>query len=232
MAEENILAGQNDLEKGAYLGAIASIATADRVATEEELKYLTNLCSAASLSDQQTTAVLKSATDLSESELIRCLDILKLSQLKYSLVADLMAFGEADKDYSEIEKQNVQKIAQYLQINKEQFSLLDKFTSEVSKPENSSDEKGLSSVFSSLGLKEKMDKAGINSSSLVKNLLGIAGPVLLAKMVSSGLGRNRNMHSMNMRGGYGSGGIGSLISMLSGGRGMGSVGGLLSRFLR
>ena len=35
-----ILSGYSDMEKGAYLGAIASISTADRSASEEELEYI------------------------------------------------------------------------------------------------------------------------------------------------------------------------------------------------
>ena len=42
-----ILEGYSDNEKGAYLGAIASIATADRQASEEELSYLQALSESA-----------------------------------------------------------------------------------------------------------------------------------------------------------------------------------------
>ena len=35
--DEKLLKDYSDLEKGSYLGAIASIATADRAASEEEL---------------------------------------------------------------------------------------------------------------------------------------------------------------------------------------------------
>lgn len=133
-SEESILEGYSDLEKGAYLGAIASIATADREASQQEIEHIESLCRAARLSPEQTTHVVRAATELSENELNRCLDILKGSELKYSLVADLSTFAKADNDYSEAEAQNVQKIAQYLGVNQQQFSLLDQFAEKRFKP--------------------------------------------------------------------------------------------------
>ena len=41
--ETTILSGYTDMEKGAYLGAIASLATADRSAGEQELDYINAL---------------------------------------------------------------------------------------------------------------------------------------------------------------------------------------------
>ena len=72
-----ILQGNSDLEKGAYLGAIASIATADRQASKEEMDYIAALCQAADLSPKQEESVMRAATELSSDELTRCLDILK-----------------------------------------------------------------------------------------------------------------------------------------------------------
>ena len=53
-----ILEGYSDMEKGAYLGALASIATADRSATEEEITYLQALCESANLSEDQARVQL------------------------------------------------------------------------------------------------------------------------------------------------------------------------------
>src|SRR5687768_3588417 len=97
----SILEGYSDQEKGAYLGAIASLATADRSASQEELEHLKTLADAASLSDQQTDSVVRAGTELSGEELKKCLDVLKTSNLRFSLVADLIAFAEVDNNYSE-----------------------------------------------------------------------------------------------------------------------------------
>ncbi len=241
-----ILEGQSDLEKGAYLGAIASIATADREATEEELAYLSELCDAASLSEQQKEMVLRAATELTGEELDKCLDVLKTSDLKHALITDLIAFARSDNDYNEAEEQHVHRIAQYLGVGEKQFSLLDKFATEA---ETASPEEVASPSFlANTGMQDKMQSAGINTGSLFKGLLGIAGPMILAGMLSRGMrGRGGGlmgglggllgggmMGGGGMLGGGGmgmGGGLGSLIGMLSGGRGMRSGGGLLGRIL-
>ena len=227
--ENQVLEDYNDLEKGAYLCTIASIATADRHASDEELDYIEALCDAAKLSDQQKQVILNSATELSGEDLNKCLDVLKTSELKYSLLAELMAFGGADKNYSVDEKESVQRIADYLQINQQQFSLLNEFTNKTAAANVPPEEIKKPDFLSSLGLKDKFQNAGINQNNFLKGLLGIAGPIILARLVSGGLKR-RGSFNQHSNSGL-SGGFGSIISMINGGRGMGSAGGLLSRIL-
>ena len=125
--EEKLFKDYSDIEKGSYLGAIASIATADRIASEEELEYIQALADSAELSDQQKEAVQRAATELSGEELKNCLDNLKNSELRFSLITDLIAFAESDQNYTAEEKASIEKMAQQLNINKQQFSLLDQF---------------------------------------------------------------------------------------------------------
>src|SRR5215213_5183703 len=94
-----LLKDYSDMEKGAYLGAIASIATADHSATEEELDYLMALADSAELSEEQKDGVARAATELTPDELKRCIDILKTSELRFSLITDLISFAKADGNY-------------------------------------------------------------------------------------------------------------------------------------
>ncbi len=245
--QETILKGHTDEEKGAYLGAIASIATADKSASEEELDYISKLADAAELSPEQKEAVTRAATEISGEELQRCMDILKGSELRFSLIADLIAFAESDNNYSPEEKANVEKIAHYLNIDQQQFSLLDQFVKKTAASDAPPEEVAKPGFLDSLGLGDKMKSAGINSGTLMKTLIGVAGPFLLASMfrrrgntMGSGLGNNSGggggLGGMLGRGGglggmLGGGGIGSLIGMLGGGRGLGSTGGLFGRLL-
>ena len=98
LVNESILQGHSDQEKAAYLSAIASIATADKQASPEELEYITHLCEAADISDAEKQKVLNAAKEISGEELKRSLDILKNSELKYSLITDLMAFAKSDEN--------------------------------------------------------------------------------------------------------------------------------------
>jgi uncharacterized tellurite resistance protein B-like protein len=236
-----ILQGSSDLEKGAYLGAIASIATADRQATQEELDHIDALCEAAGLEGQQKEAVLRAATELSGDELNRCLDVLKTSDLRFSLVTDVIAFAKSDGQYTEPEQVRIQSMAQYLGLNQQQYSMLDQFATKAAASTAPPEERAKPGFLSSLGLDSGLQSAGINGGGLLKGLLGIAGPMLLGSMVSRALGGRRRGGMFGGGGGMfgggggmmggmmGGGGLGSLIGMLSGGRGYGSSGGLLGR---
>ena len=246
-----ILDGYSDLEKGAYLGAIASIATADRSASEEEKVYLKALCESADLSEEQTELITTAAeTQMTDDDLMRCLDVLKKSDLRFSLVSDVIAFAESDQSYSEEEKQYVEKIAKYLGVNREQFSLLDQFTKKAVEeaPKHAeaiqSEQTTPGNFLDSLGFGDKLKSAGISSNSLVKGALAVIGPIIIAKMFSGRrrggggllgglLGGNRGGimpgSGGGLLGGLMGGGGGLLGGLLGGGRGFGGAGGLLGR---
>jgi uncharacterized tellurite resistance protein B-like protein len=235
---EKLLRDYSDVEKGSYLGAIASIATADRVASQEELDYIRTLAGSAELSPEQKEAVEKAATELSGEELKHCLDNLKASDLRFSLITDLIAFAESDQNYSPEEKANIEKVAQYLNINRQQFSLLDQFVKKTAEVKAKPEQIQQHGFLGSLGLEDKFKGAGINFGGLTRGLLGIAGPMILGSLVSRGLSGRRGggglggMLGGGLGGMLGGGGLGSLTSMLNGGRGLGSTGGLFSRILR
>ena len=227
--EKKLLRDYNDEEKGAYLGAISSIDTADHSASDEEIEYIMALADSADLSEEQKHAVRRAATELTGQELKKCLDILKGSDLKYSLVTDLISFAESDKKYTEEEKANVEKISQYLGINQQQFSLLDQFVKKTAETKTEPEEVTKPGFLSKLGLDEKFKKSGININSLTKGLIGIAGPMILANLITGrrnrGIGASGNPFSMSS----GRGGLGSIISMLSGGRGFSRTGNMFNR---
>ncbi len=236
-----ILEGYSDEEKGAYLGAIASLATADRSASEEELEYIEALIESANISAEKSDLIMNAAnSQVSDNDLKGFLDILKSSELRYSLVSDVIAFAQADETYSEEEKQNVAQIAQYLGVNQEQYAVLNQFTNtavqEVPKQAEQleAEQTNPNNFLSSLGFGDKLKNAGINSNSLFKGALGIIGPMLLAKIFSGGRRRSAGMGSGSRGGGLlggllggGSGSGGGLLGGLLGGGGGGLLGGLL-----
>ncbi|MDB5252064.1 MAG: hypothetical protein JWP27_1233 [Flaviaesturariibacter sp.] len=245
--QQTILEGYSDLEKGAYLGAIASIATADRSASEEEMEYIDALCASASLSEPQTEMIRRSATELTGAELNKCLDVLKTSDLRFSLITDLIAFAESDKDYSEAEKKSIASIASYLGVNQEQFSLLDQFTHQAKEEGVAPEEAASPNFLAGSGLGDKMKSAGINTGGLLKGLIGVMGPIVLAGMLSGGRRRGGGLLGGLLGGGMlggglggmmgggglggmlGGGGLGSLTGMLGGGGGFRRSGGMLGR---
>jgi hypothetical protein len=154
--------------------------------------------------------VIRAAQEISDEDTKRCLDVLKTSELRFSLVTDLIAFAKADNEYSANEKQTIESMAKYLGINQQQFGLLDHFTDKskealdaaqtnpqaqsLAQSNSAAQPQAQSTDFlSSLGLKDKFESAGINGGSLLKGILGMAAPMILAKMVTGGLNRNRDL---------------------------------------
>lgn len=230
-----ILEGYSSREKTAYITAIASIATADNSANDDELIYLENISDAAGLNDAEKQKVFTGAEETSGESIRNSLEVLKTSELKYSLIAELIAFAQADREIGEEEKEQIRTIAHSLNINDEQVDALSEFVEEKADQQvealgvqGNQFGGGIDGLLSNLGLNQKLQNSGINVQSLVKGLISIAGPLLLGKML------NKNMHGRNSSG-FGAGmpgGLGSLIGSLSGGKSFSGMGGFLSGLLK
>ncbi len=235
-----VLTGHSEREKGAYLAALASLATADRQASQDELDHLRSIAQNAGLSPAQEQFILHSATDISGEDLKKCLDVLKTSELRFSLITDLIAFAKADENYTDEEKENIEKIAAYLDVNSNQVSVLDQFVSKAAETGKTPEEVSQPGFMDSLGLKDKFSQAGLNMGSMGKGLMGMLGPLLLGGIAGRALGgRRRSFGGIGggmlggMLGGMGGmgGGLGSLISGINRSRNNRSIGGLLGRLL-
>jgi uncharacterized tellurite resistance protein B-like protein len=234
--EGTILSGNSDAEKGAYLAAIASIATADTEASEVEVEHLTALCEAAELSPEQTEKVLAAATSADEQVLLQNLDVLKSSELKFSLVTDLFAFAKSDGNYSEEEQHSVAKISNYLGIDQTQFGLLGEVADKTNQAVSQGEEAQTQGFQSAFGMGDKLKASGINSGGLLKGLISMAAPFIIGRMMSGNRGRSSSGGGIlgqlgGMLGG-GGGGLGSLIGMLNGGKGMGGIGSMLGKIFK
>jgi uncharacterized tellurite resistance protein B-like protein len=222
-----ILEGYSSQEKKAYIIAIASIATADQSASDQEMNYLANLANASGLSEEEKNEMVYAAKETSGQSLKPALDILKSSELKYSLITDLIAFAESDNNVAEQEKKHISSIANYLEISDEQVTLLNQYVKETAnQPAEAmgiSGAGGLGGILDNFGLGDKLKNSGINMGSLTKGLIGFIGPMIMGKMLNKGL------QGTNASSSLGQGGLGSLLGGLSGGKG---IGGLLSGFLK
>ena len=243
-----LLPGATDQQKSAYLTVIASIATADTEASGTEIEYLTDLTEAAGLSGEHQQRVMNAAKSTDEQQLLQSLDVLKGTELRYSLITDLLAFAKADQNYSESEEQGIRKIADYLGVDEEQYNALGEVADQSASANPETVAQDPQSMLGIGELQDKLKGMGINGGSLVKGLLAVAAPLILSKIMGrrSGAGASRGggigdvLGGMmggsggglgGMMGGSG-GGLGSLIGMLSGGRGMGGLGGLVGKMFK
>lgn len=258
MESEKILSGYPADEKAAYLGALASLATADRHANEEEIQHLSEMAETAGLTEQQAQTVVDSARDTSGQYLLKCLDQLKTSNLRYSLITDLITLAKADDNYTDDEKTNIEKVARYLQVDKNQFSVLDQFVDKTAERQPTPEEIRRPNFAESLGMGNQFSGAGLNMGSMGRSLFGFLGPMILGGLAGRALSGNRRPGGGGLGGMLGGGlggmlggpggmlggamgrssfpggmgGLGSLITGLNQSRNTKSMGGMLGRLLR
>jgi len=209
--DTQLLQNYSEAEKTAYLSAIASLATADRQASGAETQFLQALAQQANLSGGATQQVLSAAQDSTNQSIQQHLDALKSSDLRFSLVTDLISFARADGAYANDEEAMISKMAQYLGINQEQKQTLETVVDQAAHVAHDPQDPAKQGFFSSIG--DKLSSVGIPKTALMTGLLGVVAPMVISRVMSGG--------SQNQ--GYGNQG-GGLLGGLGGG---GSLGGLL-----
>jgi len=247
-----LLDGHTPAEKKAYLTAIASIATADHSASDTEVNYLMDLANHAGLSEEDKQAVAAAAKDTSDSALRESLDSLKTSELRFSLIADLIAFAESDNNLAPEEKQYIAGVADYLGIDKTQLEALNHFVQQSATQPAAEMMASAGAAPSGAdlpdqsGIGAKLQSAGIDLGSLTKGIMSFVGPSMIVNLISKGLNRGGAAPSGqggggianiigNLTGGGGAagqGGIADLLGGLTGGKGLSGIGGFLSNLLK
>jgi uncharacterized tellurite resistance protein B-like protein len=245
--ENQLLSSYSAQEKVAYLSVIASIATADRQATQDETEFLQALCETADLSSQQEAEVIQAAQDSSNANLRRNLDQLRNSQLRFSLIADIIGFAQADGQYTPDEEAKIREVSAYLGIDQEQYGALNQVANEVQRAQAEGQDITQPQFLNASGIGSTLQKVGI-SSNMLKGMLGMVAPLLIGRMLGgrAGVGRaggvvgggilgsllGSGMLGNVMGGGAtasrGMGGLGSIFSILKGGRGGVTSGGRTS----
>ncbi|GAA4051608.1 hypothetical protein GCM10022409_43090 [Hymenobacter glaciei] len=223
-----LLQNYSENEKTAYLSAIASLATADRQASTEEGQFLQALCQQAGMSAESTQQVSAAANDPSNETIQQQLDVLKGSDLRYSLITDLISFSRADGAYSNDEEAMVNKMSQYLGINPQQQQTLETVVDEAATVSHDPQDPAKEGFFSSIG--DKLSSVGIPKGALMAGLLGVVAPMVLSKVMSGGSSNASYGNQSNSGGGLGgllSGGMGGLL----GGAAQSGMGGMLGGLL-
>ncbi|RSK46561.1 TerB family tellurite resistance protein [Hymenobacter perfusus] len=219
MANSQLLQNYSDQEKAAYLSVIASLASADREASAAEIEFLQQLAHEAGLSGGATQQVLGSAKDATNESIKSSLDVLRGSELRFSLVTDLISFARADGAYANDEEAMINKIAAYLGITPQQTQTLNQVVDQAANVPHDASDPAKQSFFG--GITDKLESAGIPKGALMAGLLGVVAPMVISKVMG---GRNQ---SSGMGGGMMSSGMGGLL----GGASQSGMGGLLGGLL-
>lgn len=227
--DTQLLKNYSEAEKTAYLSAIASLATADRQASGNESEFLQSLAQQAGLSNDATQQVLAAAQDSNNQTIQNNLDVLKNSDLRFSLITDLISFARADGAYSNDEEAMVGRMAAYLGINADQKQTLETVVDQAATVPHDPQDPAKEGFFDRIG--DKLSGVGIPKGALMGGLLGVVAPMVLSRM--GGGGNNQSTGggllggSMGgLLGGAAQGGMGSMLggllgSVMGGGQGSG-----------
>ena len=229
-----LLQNYSEAEKTAYLSAIASLATADREASQAEGQFLQALAQQAGLSAGATQQVMAAAQDANNQTIQQNLDALKGSDLRFSLVTDLISFARADGSYANDEEAMISKMSQYLGINPEQQQALETVVDQAATVAHDPQDPAKEGFLSSIG--DKLSNVGIPKGALMAGLLGVVAPMVISKVIGGQQTQGYGNQSSGGMGGLLSSGMGGLLGgaahsglggMLGGLLGGGMLGGLL-----
>jgi uncharacterized tellurite resistance protein B-like protein len=209
-------------ERGAYFAALATIASADGGASEEELEFLQLMAEAAELPENMQEEIVYVARNPTQLNLQKALDVLKKSELRFSFITDIISFAKADGKYTAEEQKHIEGMADYLNINQKQFSILDQYVNKANEAPQQGEDPTSQSFLSKHGFGDMFQQAGI-SPKMMQGILGVAAPMVIASMLRGGRGRRGGMTGGGMMGG----GLGGLLGGLLGGGLMG--GGTMNR---
>ncbi len=223
--DTQLLLNYSEQEKTAYLSAIASLATADRQASGAEGEFLQALAQQAGLSDGATQQVLTAAKDATNQSIQQNLDVLKNSDLRFSLVTDLISFARADGSYANDEEAMIAKMAQYLGVSPEQKQTLENVVDQAAHVPHDPQDPAKSGFLSGIG--DKLSSVGIPKGALMAGLLGVVAPMVISKVMGGQQGQGSGNHSGSLGGLLGGAANSGLGGMLGGLLGGGMLGGLL-----
>lgn len=228
-------------ERGAYLGALATMALADGNVSAEEIDLLTLMSEAAELPQTMQQEVQQIAHNPSQVSLQKCLDVLKKSPLRFSFMTDLLSFTKVDGQLSAPEQQRIQEMSVYLDVSEQQFSILNEFVDKAGQAQQQGEDPTSPAFLTKTGFDDLFKKANI-SPQMIQGMLGVLAPLVIGKMIKGSHQRERTSGAGGLAGGLLGGklnptgsGLGSFISLLSsvGGRSKhnrlssGGLGGLL-----
>lgn len=224
MSNSQLLQNYSEPEKTAYLAVIASLSSADREASGAEQDFLQQLTKAAGLGEAGTQQVLSAAKDATNQSVQQNLDALRGSDLRFSLITDLISFARSDGSYTNDEEIMINKIASYLQVNAGQQQVLEQVVDQAERVPHDANDPTKQSFLG--GLSDKLSSVGIPKSALLSGLLGVVAPMILSRV----MGRSTSTASSSsdtvggLMGSNSSGGsFGDILGGLMGGSLLGNV---------
>ena len=120
-----------ETERVDYLCLIASMAAADNIVSNDELTQLRRFCEAAKVDAIDVGLILSAAADPSSLDILEMLKRLAQTDLRFTLLSDLLFMAYADGIVAPEEDEDMQYIARHLNINPEQVAATELYVKNV-----------------------------------------------------------------------------------------------------
>jgi uncharacterized tellurite resistance protein B-like protein len=130
-AQQHPLANYPEVERVDYLSIVASIASADGKVTDDEITKIREFCGAIGIGDIGIGMIIAAVEDPSVVDLQPILTRLSQTDLKFTLLTDMLFMAHADGIVVPGEEEEICKIASMLNITPEQIEAINKYVEAV-----------------------------------------------------------------------------------------------------
>ncbi len=127
METAQLLLNYDEEQRATYLTVLASLALADGEVQEEEAKLIETMCAETKLSFRPKMQVLNALYLPNSVEIAPLIERLSESNLKYSLLADILKMVQANGELTPKEAKEVAKLKGMLLLNDAQYEVVDKY---------------------------------------------------------------------------------------------------------
>ena len=125
------LANYPEVERVDYLSIVASIAAADDKVTDEEITKIREFCETIGIGEIGLGMIISAVGDPSVIDIEPILARLSKSDLRFTLLTDMLFMAHADGIFVPSEEEEIRRIASMLNINQKQIDAMNKYVEAV-----------------------------------------------------------------------------------------------------
>ncbi len=131
------LSNYSEDEKITYLSVVASMAAADHEVADEEISALRKLCKTVNVSSRGLGIIIAAAEKPAKTQIQDYLKKLSSSELRFSLLTDVIFIAIADDKFTPEEEKEMNEIAKALNISADQTNAIRKYAEAIHKAQDS-----------------------------------------------------------------------------------------------
>lgn len=135
--KEHPLTNYSESDKEAYLSIAALVVSADKEVSDQEINNIRNLCKKVNLSIHGIAKIISISENPEESDIEGSLEILRGSELRYTLIIDMFLIAYSDDKVTKDERELIFSIADNLKISRSQVESMRNYVAALIKLQKS-----------------------------------------------------------------------------------------------